>query len=81
MIQIRAFKEKEKKGDEKRPQLGGQWKVPMLGGPWKEKEKHPFHLFSFPPPNKFYLIFFFIDIKVLLYHGFRPLFMPFLPFP
>jgi len=53
MIQIRAFKEKEKKGDEKRPQLGGQWKVPMLGGPWKEKEKHPFHLFSFPPPTNF----------------------------
>jgi len=31
MIQIRAFKEKEKeKGGEKRPQLGGPWKVPNL---------------------------------------------------
>jgi hypothetical protein len=53
MIQIRAFKEKEKKEGEGRPQLGGQLKVPMLGGPWKEKEKHPLHLFSFPPPTNF----------------------------
>jgi hypothetical protein len=30
MIQIHAFKEREKEGGEGRPQLGGQWKVPML---------------------------------------------------
>jgi hypothetical protein len=34
MIQICAFKEKEKEGGERKPQLGGQWKVPMLGGQW-----------------------------------------------
>jgi hypothetical protein len=35
MIQICAFKEKEKEGGEGRPQLDGLWKVPMFGGPWK----------------------------------------------
>jgi hypothetical protein len=53
MIQICTFKKKEKERCERRPQLGGQWKVPMLGGPWKEKEKHPFHLFSLSPPKFF----------------------------
>ncbi len=53
MIQINAFKEKEKGGGERRPQLGGQWKVPMFGGPWTEKEKHLLHLFSLSPPNVF----------------------------
>jgi len=32
MIQIRAFKEKEKEGGEGKPPLIGQWKVPMLSG-------------------------------------------------
>jgi hypothetical protein len=64
----------------------GQWKekekVPMLGGQWKKKEKVPFHLFPFSPqaillrPSCFSF-----DIKVLLYHGSRPLFTHFLPFP
>jgi hypothetical protein len=54
MIQICAFKEKEKERDERKPQLGGQWKVPMLGGPWKEKEKHPFHFFSLSALNFFF---------------------------
>jgi hypothetical protein len=30
MIQIHAFKKKEKKGSEGRPQFGGPWKVPNL---------------------------------------------------
>jgi hypothetical protein len=30
MIQIRAFKKKEKEGGEGRPQLGAPWKVPSL---------------------------------------------------
>jgi len=47
---------------------------PQLGGPWKEKEKHPFHLFSLAFPNKFYLKFYFI--MVLDYY-----FTLFLPFP
>jgi len=53
MIQISAFKVKEKEGGEGRLQLDGQWKVPMFGGPRKEKKKHPFHLFSLPPPTNF----------------------------
>ncbi len=53
-----------------------------LGGQWKVKEKHLF-AFSHLPPNKFYLNlqFFSFDLKVLLYHGFRPLLTYFLPFP
>jgi hypothetical protein len=36
--------------------------------------------FSHFPPNKFYLnLFFSINLKVLLYHGSRPLLTPFLP--
>ncbi len=34
MIQIHAFREKEKEGGKGRPQLGGQWNVPMFGGQW-----------------------------------------------
>jgi hypothetical protein len=90
------WKEKEKvfllggqwKEKEKGFLLGGQWKenekVPMFGGQWKEKEKEKvlFHLFPLSPqaillrPS-----FFSFDIKVLLYHGSRPLFMHFLLFP
>jgi hypothetical protein len=33
MIQIYTFKNKEKEGSERRPQLDGQWKVSMFGGP------------------------------------------------
>jgi hypothetical protein len=32
MIQIRAFKEKEKEICEKKPQFDAQWKVPMFSG-------------------------------------------------
>jgi len=46
-------KRRRKKEVKEKPQLGGPWKVPMFGGPWKEKEKHSFHLFSFPPPTNF----------------------------
>ncbi len=46
------FKEKEKKGNERRSQLGDQWKVPMFGGQWKEKEKH-FSTFSHFPLTNF----------------------------
>jgi hypothetical protein len=35
MTQICAFKEKEKEGDERKPQLDDLWKVPMLSGLWK----------------------------------------------
>jgi hypothetical protein len=33
MIQICAFKDKEKEGNEGRPQLGGLWKVLMFSDP------------------------------------------------
>jgi hypothetical protein len=36
------------------------------------KKKHIFHLFSLPP-QQILLKPFFIDFKVLLHHGFRPL--------
>jgi hypothetical protein len=62
MIRIRTFKEKEKEGGERRPQLGGLWKVSMFGGPWKEKEKHFSHLFSFSPQQFYLNLIFFIDL-------------------
>jgi hypothetical protein len=87
-------KEKEKvlmlrgqwKEKEKVLMLGDRWKekekVLMLKGQWKEKEKVLFHLFPlFPQATLLRPLFFFFDIKVLLYHGFRPLFTSFLPFP
>jgi hypothetical protein len=97
MIRLCPFKEKERsegkspfggqlKEKERDLMLGGQWKEKerdfMLGGQWKEKEKVPFHLFPLSPqatllrPSSFSF-----DIKVLLYHGSRPLFMHFFPFP
>jgi len=87
---IRAFKKKEKEKGERKPQLGGLWKVPMLGGPWKvpmfgglwkEKEKYHFHLFSLSPPTILLDLFFFIDLKVLLYHGSKLLLYAFFSFP
>jgi hypothetical protein len=80
MIRIRPFKEKE--GGERRSQLSGQWKekekVPVLGGQWKEKEKHLFTLS--PQETLFRLSFFPLILRFYFYHGFRLLFMHFLPF-
>jgi hypothetical protein len=53
----------------------------MFGGQWKKKEKHPFHLFSLSPQQILLKPLFSIDLKVLLYHGSRPLLTPFLPSP
>jgi hypothetical protein len=88
------WKEKEKvlmfggqwKEKEKVLMFKGQWKeqekVPMLGGQSKEKEKVPFHLFPFSPQvTLFKPSCFSFEIKVLLYHGYRPLFMHFFLFP
>ncbi len=66
--------------------LGGQWKenekVLMLGGQWKDMEKVLFHLFPlFPQATLLRPLSFSFNIKVLLYHGSRPLFTFFLPFP
>jgi hypothetical protein len=41
----------------------------------------PFHLFSLSPQQNLLKPSFFIDIKVLICHGFRPLLTHFLPFP
>ncbi len=78
-------------GPWKVPSFGGPWKVPLLGDRWKVpclvakgrwKEKHLFTS-SYFPPNKFYLNFqfFSFDLKVLLYHGSRPLLTHFIPCP
>jgi hypothetical protein len=71
------------KKKEKVSLLRGQWKekkkVPLLGGQWKEKEKVPFHFFPLPSQTALFRpSYFSFDIKVLLYHGSRLLFMHFL---
>jgi hypothetical protein len=55
---------------------------PKLGGQWKEKEKVFFYFFSLSP-KQFHLDLHFLsfDIKVLFYHGLRPLFTHSFPFP
>jgi hypothetical protein len=63
------------------PMFGGQWNVPLLGGQWNVKEKH-LSTSSHFPPNKLTSTFdfFSFDLEVLLYHGDRSLFTPFLFF-
>jgi hypothetical protein len=39
--------------------FGGLWKVSMFGGQWKEKDKYPFHIFSFSPQQILLKPFFF----------------------
>jgi hypothetical protein len=63
MIQICTCKEKEKEGDKRRRQVGGQWKVPSLVAlgifhVWlflEGKEKTSFSPPSIFPPIRFYL--------------------------
>jgi hypothetical protein len=60
--------------------LGGQCDVPLFSGQWNVKEK-PFSPFpTFPPTNLLKPSIFSFDLEVLLYHGPRSLFTPFLPF-
>jgi len=82
MIQICAFKKKEKKEGEGRSQFGGIWKVlslvafgetSCLVAFGRRRKNIIFISFHFPPLIKFTYILFFIDFKVLLYHGFRSL--------
>jgi hypothetical protein len=85
MIQICTFKKKEKKGGERKPQLGGQWKVPSLVAlgifhVWLRLEGKGESSFSPPSiicPIRFYLNLSSIDFRVLFYHGSRPLFCVF----
>jgi hypothetical protein len=54
-----------------------------LGGQWNVKEKHIFTFSpfpTFPPTILFKPSFFPFDLKVLLYHGFKPLLMHFFIF-
>jgi hypothetical protein len=78
------FKEKKKEGEGRSKAWWpkeGEGEGFLLGGQWKEKEKVLFHLFPFSPPcNLLRPSFFSFDIKVLLYHGSRPLFTYSFPF-
>jgi len=82
------FKEKEK-GSEGRSKawwpmegskLGGQWKVPSLvaNGMWRKNTFSPLP-FS-PQQTSLKPSIFSFDLMVLLYHGPKPLLMPFFPF-
>jgi hypothetical protein len=81
MIQIRTFKEKEKKGGERKPQLGGQQKVPNLVALGifhallllEGKRNGSFSPPSIIYPKRFYSNLSSIDFRVLFYHGSRPL--------
>jgi hypothetical protein len=73
MIQIHTFKEKGKEGGEGRPQFGGQWKVPCLVAFGRRRRNILFTSFYFPPHKILLKPFFFIDFRVLFYHGFKPL--------
>jgi hypothetical protein len=60
--------------------MEGQGEGSLLGGQWKVKGKYLF-IFSHFPPNQFLLkpSIFPFNLKVLLYHGFKPLLTHFLP--
>jgi hypothetical protein len=79
------FKEKEKEGEDRSKAWWpkeGEREGSLLGGQWKEKEKVFFHFFPLSPQATLLRpSFFSFDIKVLLYHGSRPLFTHSLPFP
>jgi hypothetical protein len=58
----------------------GQWKVPSLVANGRRK-KNSFHLFPLSPqPNLLKPSIFPFDLKILLYHGSRPLLTRFLSF-
>jgi hypothetical protein len=93
MIQICAFKKKDKDGGEGRPQFGGLWKVPSLvvlaeisclvvNGRFQcliaFRTRRRSIIFTFPP-NKFYLDF--ISFILKCYFTMVLYFMPFLFFP
>jgi hypothetical protein len=58
------------------------WPLKGSNGRWclKGKGKNPFHLFSLSPQQFYLILFFSIDLKVLLYHGTKQLFYAFLSF-
>ncbi len=56
---------------------------PKLGGKWNVKEKPHIHFFPLSPQQTYFNLqfIFSFDLELLLYHGDRLLFTPFLPFP
>jgi hypothetical protein len=68
--------------------FGGHWNVLSLAAirmfqawwPLEGERKTPFHLFHFPPTTLLTPSIFSFDLTVLLYHGLKPLLMPFFPF-
>jgi hypothetical protein len=52
MIQVHAFKKKEKEGGDRRPQFGGPWKVSSLVA-LGMKRRNIFFIFSFSPQTNF----------------------------
>ncbi len=78
MIQVCLLK-RRRRGVKIDLKFGGQWNVPSLvaNGMWKKNTFSP--LPTFLPTT--YLNLQFFDLEVLLYHGFRSLFTPFLRFP
>jgi hypothetical protein len=78
------FKEKEKEGEGRSKvwwPMEGEGEGSLLGGQCKVKEKYLFTSSHFPP-NQFLLkpSIFPFNLKVLLYHGSKPLLTHFLPF-
>jgi hypothetical protein len=52
-----------------------------FGGLWKEKEKHPFHLFSLPPQQILLEFFFSLILRFYFTMILNHYFIFFLPFP
>jgi hypothetical protein len=81
MIRIRPLKRRRRKEVKEDPNsvAYGRFQCLVTLG---RKKRSMFFTSSHFPPNKFTQTFFFsIDIKVLLYHGSRLLFTPFLGYP
>jgi hypothetical protein len=81
MIWVRLLK-RRRRGGEGRSKAWWSMEGSKFGGQWKVKEKHLLTSSHFPPNNFTKTFnFFSFNLKVLLYHGPRPLFTHFLPFP
>jgi hypothetical protein len=80
MIWIHPLKKKSRKEVKENPNLLAYGRFQFLVANGRRRRNILFTSSHFPL-NFFYLNFFFpIDLKVLLYHGSRPLLTPFLPF-
>ncbi len=81
MIQVRLLKRRRREGGKGRSKAWWSMEGSKLGGQWKVKEKHLFTSCHFPPQQSLFRpSIFSLDLKVLLYHGPRPLLTHSLPF-